>query len=38
MRYMYLIDSETPSFHCFGDFINEELLEGIEDIFKAVME
>ena len=38
LRYMYLMDSETPSYHCFGDFINEELLEGIEDIFKAVME
>ena len=37
LRYMYLMDSETPSYHCFGDFINEELLEGIEDIFKAVM-
>ena len=38
LRYMYLMDSETPSYHCFGDFINEELSEGIEDIFKAVME
>ena len=38
LRYMYLMDSKTPSYHCFGDFINEELLEGIEDIFKAVME
>ena len=38
LRYMYLMDSETPSYHCFGDFINEELLEGIEEIFKAVME
>ena len=38
LRYMYLMDSETPSYHCFGDFINEELAEGIEDIFKAVME
>ena len=38
LRYMYLMDSETPTYHCFGDFINEELAEGIEDIFKAVME
>ena len=38
LRYMYLMDSETPSYHCFGDFINEELLESVEDIFKAVME
>ena len=38
LRYMYLMDSKTPSYHCFGDFINEELQDGIEDIFKAVME
>ena len=38
LRYMYLMDSRTPSYHCFGDFINAELREGIEDIFKAVME
>ena len=38
LRYMYLMDSETPSYHCFGDFINEELNDGIEEIFKAVME
>ena len=38
LRYLYLMDSETPSYHCFGDFINEELSEGIEEIFKAMME
>ena len=38
LRYMYLMGSERPSYHCFGDFINEELVEGIEEIFKAVME
>ena len=38
LRYMYLMDSETPTYHCFGDFINEELTEGIEEIFRAVME
>ena len=38
LRYMYLMDSKTPSYHCFGDFINEEISEGIEDIFRAVME
>ncbi len=38
LRYMYLMDSETPTYHCFGDFINGELTEGIEEIFKAVME
>ena len=37
LRYMYLMENETPSYHCFGDFINEEILEGIEEIFKAVM-
>ena len=37
LRYMYLMDYETPSYHCFGDFINEELTESIEDIFRAVM-
>ncbi len=38
LRYIYLMDSQTPSYHCFGDFINEELTEGIEEIFKGVME
>ena len=38
LRYMYLMDYETPSYHCFGDFINEELTDTIEDIFRAVME
>ena len=37
LRYMYLMDSKTPSYHCFGDFINEELSEGAEEIFRAVM-
>ena len=37
LRYMYLMDYERPSYHCFGDFINEELLESIEKIFRAVM-
>ena len=37
LRYMYLMDYETPSYHCFGDFINEELTESIEEIFRAVM-
>ena len=38
LRYMYLMEYETPSYHCFGDFINEELTDKIEDIFRAVME
>ena len=37
LRYMYLMDYETPSYHCFGDFINEELTDSIEEIFRAVM-
>lgn len=37
IRYMYLMDHETPCYHTFGDFINEELKESAEDIFKAVM-
>lgn len=37
IRYMYLMDYETPSYRAFGYFINEELQKSIEDIFKAVM-
>ncbi len=37
LRYMYLMDYEVPSYHCFGDFINEELTDTIEEIFRAVM-
>ena len=37
LRYMYLMDYETPSYHCFGDFINEELTDTIEEIFRATM-
>ena len=32
LRYMYLMDYEIPSYHCFGDFINEELTDTIEVI------
>ena len=35
---MYLIDYETPSYKTFGNFINEELSDSIEEIFKAVNE
>ena len=38
LRYMYLMDNETPSYHCFSDFINEELNETAEEIFRAVVE
>ena len=38
LRYMYLMDGEKPSYHCFSDFINNELTDSIENIFRAVME
>ena len=38
IRYMYLMDYETPSYHTFGNFINDCLSESIEDIFKAINE
>ena len=37
IRYMYLMNYETPSYHTFSNFINEELGESIEAIFLAVM-
>ena len=37
LRYMYLMDYETPTYRCFGDFINEELQESAEEIVFAVM-
>ena len=30
LRYMYLMDNETPSYRTFGNFINDELSESIE--------
>ena len=36
MRYMYLMDGDTPSYHCFSDFINDELTDTIDNIFQAV--
>ena len=42
MRFMYLMDRETPSYRTFGYFINEILSESIEEIFadinKAIFE
>ena len=38
IRYMYLMDYETPSYRAFGYFINEEINGNAEDIFRAVME
>ena len=36
IRYMYLMDYETPSYGAFGKFIREELQDNVEDIFAAV--
>ena len=36
IRYMYLMEYETPSYHTFGNFINDCLSESVEDIFKAI--
>ena len=38
IRYMYLMDCETPTYRAFSYFINEELKEPAEDIFKAIMD
>lgn len=36
LRFMYLMDHETPSYRTFGYFINEVLSEKIEDIFADI--
>ena len=36
IRYMYLMDYETPSYRAFSYFINEELEAGVEGIFIAI--
>jgi transposase len=36
LRYMYLMDWETPSYGAFGYFIREELQGSIEQIFQAI--
>ena len=38
VRYMYLMDYETPTYRAFSYFINEEIRVSTQDIFKAVME
>ena len=38
IRYMYLMEYETPSYRTFGNFINDCLSENIEEIFKAINE
>lgn len=37
IRYMYLMDYETPSYRSFSYFINKEIRDSIHDIFKDVM-
>ena len=37
IRYMYLMDYEKPSYRSFSYFINEELTNSVQDIFKAIM-
>ncbi len=37
IRYMYLMDYETPSYRSFSYFINEELTDSVQGIFKAIM-
>lgn len=34
---MYLMDYAAPSYRAFSYFINQELKESAQDIFKAVM-
>lgn len=36
IRFMYLMDNETPSYRTFGYFINEVLNNSIEDIFNDI--
>ena len=36
LRFMYLMDRETPSYRTFGYFINEVLNESIEEIFADI--
>ncbi len=37
VRYMYLMDYDTPSYRSFSYFINEEIRDSVQDIFKDVM-
>lgn len=36
LRYMYLMDRQTPSYRTFGYFMNEVMEGSIEDIFKDI--
>ena len=37
IRYMYLMDYETPTYKTFGNFINENLIDTAEEIFNDIM-
>lgn len=37
IRYMYLMEYETPTYKTFGNLINENLIDSAEDIFKEIM-
>ena len=37
IRYMYLMEYETPTYKTFGNFINDNLTDSAEDIFKEIM-
>ena len=36
IRYMYLMDYDTPTYKTFGNFINKNLIESAEDIFREI--
>lgn len=37
IRYMYLMDYETPTYKTFGNFINNNLIDSAEEIFNDIM-
>ena len=36
LRFMYLMDHQTPSYRTFGYFINEVLADSIKEIFQDI--
>ena len=36
IRYMYLMDHETPTYKTFGNFINQNLTDSAEEIFRKI--
>ena len=37
LRFIYLMDHQTPSYRTFGYFINEVLADSIEEIFQDIL-